>query len=101
VVIFSLIVVSAGGAPNNEAVGFRYWNSTPFHENGFKGFLSVMPTCIFAMAGSENVGLVAVSIVAATASRSTYIYRLKLRTQESLSPELLVRSGLDCHSSTY
>lgn len=27
--------------------------------NGFKGFLSVMPTCIFAMAGSENSGLVA------------------------------------------
>ena len=27
--------------------------------NGFKGFLSVMPTCIFAMAGSENAGLVA------------------------------------------
>lgn len=27
--------------------------------NGFKGFLAVMPTCIFAMAGSENAGLVA------------------------------------------
>ncbi|KAF2262770.1 amino acid transporter [Lojkania enalia] len=62
VVIFSLIVVSAGGAPGTDAqtypVGFRYWNSTPFL-NGFKGFLSVMPTCIFAMAGSENCGLVA------------------------------------------
>ncbi|KIX04563.1 uncharacterized protein Z518_05433 [Rhinocladiella mackenziei CBS 650.93] len=58
VVIISLIVVSAGGGPNNEAIGFRYWNSTPF-TNGFKGFLTVMPTCIFAMAGSENAGLVA------------------------------------------
>ncbi|KAL5358554.1 amino acid permease/ SLC12A domain-containing protein [Aspergillus floccosus] len=58
VVIISLIVVSAGGAPNHEAVGFRYWNSEPFI-NGFKGFLSVMPTCIFAMSGSENSALVA------------------------------------------
>ncbi|KAL3430497.1 amino acid permease/ SLC12A domain-containing protein [Aspergillus tetrazonus] len=58
VVIISLIVVSAGGAPNHEAVGFRYWNAEPF-TNGFKGFLSVMPTCIFAMSGSENSALVA------------------------------------------
>ncbi|KAL4930436.1 amino acid permease/ SLC12A domain-containing protein [Aspergillus undulatus] len=58
VVIISLIVVSAGGAPNENAIGFRYWNSTPF-TNGFKGFLSVMPTCIFAMSGSENAALVA------------------------------------------
>ena len=58
VVIISCIVISAGGAPSEEAIGFRYWNSTPFI-NGFKGFLSVMPTCIFAMSGSENAGLVA------------------------------------------
>ncbi|KAL4782317.1 amino acid permease/ SLC12A domain-containing protein [Aspergillus varians] len=58
VVMISLAVVSAGGAPNHDAVGFRYWNSTPF-TNGFKGFLSVMPTCIFAMSGSENAALVA------------------------------------------
>ncbi|KAF2459560.1 amino acid transporter [Lineolata rhizophorae] len=58
VVIISNIVISAGGAPNHDAVGFRYWNAEPF-TNGFKGFLSVMPTCIFAMAGSENSGLVA------------------------------------------
>ncbi|KAF2872101.1 amino acid permease/ SLC12A domain-containing protein [Massariosphaeria phaeospora] len=43
VVIISLTTISAGG---------------PFI-NGFKRFLSVMPTCIFAMAGSENSGLVA------------------------------------------
>ncbi|EXJ86295.1 hypothetical protein A1O1_06665 [Capronia coronata CBS 617.96] len=58
VVIISLIVVSAGGGPHQDAVGFRYWNATPF-THGFKGFLTVMPTCIFAMAGSENSGLVA------------------------------------------
>ncbi|GMG47088.1 unnamed protein product [Aspergillus oryzae var. brunneus] len=39
-------------------IGFRYWNSYAF-TNGFKGFLSVMPTCIFAMSGSENCALVA------------------------------------------
>ncbi|KAF2111641.1 amino acid transporter [Lophiotrema nucula] len=66
VVIISMIVISAGGAPGVKGpnppqtypVGFRYWNEEPFI-NGFKGFLSVMPTCIFAMSGSENSGLVA------------------------------------------
>ncbi|KAE8153368.1 amino acid permease/ SLC12A domain-containing protein [Aspergillus avenaceus] len=58
VVIISLIVVSAGGAPNHDAIGFRYWNAYPFTK-GFKGFLTVMPTCIFAMSGSENCALVA------------------------------------------
>ncbi|KAI0835731.1 amino acid permease/ SLC12A domain-containing protein [Hypoxylon sp. FL0890] len=57
VVIISMIVMSAGGAGYGP-VGFRYWNEMPF-TNGFKGFLSVMPTCIFAMSGSENSGLVA------------------------------------------
>ncbi|PYI16114.1 hypothetical protein BO99DRAFT_405335 [Aspergillus violaceofuscus CBS 115571] len=58
VVIISCIVISAGGAPAEGPIGFRYWNSTPFI-NGFKGFLSIMPTCIFAMSGSENAALVA------------------------------------------
>lgn len=58
VVIISGIVISAGGAPTHDKIGFRYWNQDPFI-NGFKGFLSVMPTCIFAMSGSENAGLVA------------------------------------------
>lgn len=58
VVIISFIVISAGGAPNHDAVGFRYWNAEPF-TNGFKGWLAVMPTCIFAMSGGENSGLVA------------------------------------------
>ncbi|XDG02556.1 hypothetical protein ABKA04_002171 [Annulohypoxylon sp. FPYF3050] len=57
VVIISMIVMSAGGAGYGP-VGFRYWNSEPF-THGFKGFLNVMPTCIFAMSGSENSGLVA------------------------------------------
>lgn len=57
VVIISMIVLSAGGG-SYEPVGFRYWREMPF-TNGFRGFLSVMPTCIFAMSGSENCGLVA------------------------------------------
>lgn len=51
-------VVSAGGAPNHKTTGFEYWNATPF-TNGFKGFLSVMPTCIFAMSGSELAAMAA------------------------------------------
>lgn len=51
-------MVSAGGAPNHKTTGFEYWNSTPF-TNGFKGFLSVLPTCIFAVSGSETAALVA------------------------------------------
>ena len=59
VVIISFIVISAGGAPNHDAVGFRYWTQTHGFTHGFKGFLAVMPTCILAMSGSENAGLVA------------------------------------------
>lgn len=59
VVIISMIVISAGGAPRGGPIGFKYWNTTGGFTNGFKGFLSIMPTCIFAMSGSENCGLVA------------------------------------------
>ncbi|KAL5046765.1 hypothetical protein BDW71DRAFT_197413 [Aspergillus fruticulosus] len=58
IAIIGLIIVTAGGAPQGEAIGFRYWNAQPFN-NGFKGFASVLPACVFAMAGSENAALVA------------------------------------------
>ncbi|KKK20440.1 histidine permease [Aspergillus rambellii] len=58
IVIVCCIVISAGGAPNHHKTGFEYWNSMPF-TNGFKGFLSVMGTCIFAMSGCELGGVVA------------------------------------------
>ncbi|EQB57234.1 hypothetical protein CGLO_02652 [Colletotrichum gloeosporioides Cg-14] len=61
VVIIASIVISAGGAPNHEAIGFRYWNDAPFL-NGFRGFLTVMPVCIFALSGSETTGLVAAEL---------------------------------------
>lgn len=59
VVIITMIVISAGGAPKGDPIGFRYWTETGGFTNGFKGFLAIMPTCIFAMSGSENCGLVA------------------------------------------
>jgi amino acid transporter len=59
IVIITMIVISAGGAPKGDPIGFKYWNSTGGFTHGFKGFLAIMPTCIFAMSGSENCGLVA------------------------------------------
>ncbi|RAL08266.1 arginine permease [Aspergillus homomorphus CBS 101889] len=61
VAIVALIVIAAGGSPQGEPIGFRYWNAQPFN-NGVKGFLSVLPTCVFAMAGSENAALVATEV---------------------------------------
>ena len=58
VIIVACIVISAGGAPNHKSMGFHYWDTMPF-TNGFKGFLDVMGTCIFAMGGSEMCGIVA------------------------------------------
>lgn len=59
IVIITMIIISAGGAPKGDPIGFKYWNSTGGFTHGFKGFLAIMPTCIFAMSGSENCGLVA------------------------------------------
>ncbi|PYH92841.1 hypothetical protein BO71DRAFT_456467 [Aspergillus ellipticus CBS 707.79] len=58
--VFSSIVTT-GGSPSEGPIGFRYWNAQPFN-NGFKGFISVLATCVFAMAGSENAALVAAEI---------------------------------------
>lgn len=54
-----MIVISAGGAPKGGPIGFKYWDTTHGFTHGFKGFLDIMPTCIFAMSGSESCGLVA------------------------------------------
>ncbi|KAI5306847.1 hypothetical protein KEM56_006826 [Ascosphaera pollenicola] len=56
VVVIACIVISAGGAPNHQHTGFQYWNDDPF-TNGFKGFLTVLGTCVFAMEGTEIAGL--------------------------------------------
>lgn len=55
-------VITAGGVPEQQGpIGFQYWNEQPFI-NGFKGFITVLPTCVFAMAGSENAALVATEV---------------------------------------
>ncbi|PLB43385.1 arginine permease [Aspergillus steynii IBT 23096] len=61
IAIFALLVITAGGAPQGEAIGFRYWNTEPCI-NHFKGFITVIPTCVFAMASSENATLVATEV---------------------------------------
>lgn len=59
IAIIVMIIISAGGGPKGDSIGFQYWRSQPFNHHGFKGFLTVLPTCVFAMAGIEIVGLVA------------------------------------------
>ncbi|ANB12871.1 amino acid permease GAP1 [Sugiyamaella lignohabitans] len=58
IVVVCSIVISAGGGPTHKSTGFHYWREKPFI-NGFKGFLSVMPNCIFALTGIELSGVVA------------------------------------------
>ncbi|OJJ03416.1 hypothetical protein ASPVEDRAFT_134054 [Aspergillus versicolor CBS 583.65] len=62
VVVITLLVITAGGAPKGHAIGFRYWNEDPF-TNGFKGYIAILPTCIFAMAGNETTAFVAHEVV--------------------------------------
>ncbi|OJJ65760.1 hypothetical protein ASPBRDRAFT_139443 [Aspergillus brasiliensis CBS 101740] len=57
-----IVIISFLAAPQGDAIGFRYWKENPF-TNGFKGFLSVLPTCVFAMAGMENTAFVAHEVV--------------------------------------
>lgn len=63
IAIIVMIIISAGGAPEGNSVGFHYWRTVPFNDNGFKGFLTVLPTCIFSLAGIELVGLVAAECI--------------------------------------
>ncbi|PYH36103.1 arginine permease [Aspergillus neoniger CBS 115656] len=58
IAIIVLIIITADGSPKEDPIGFRYWNEQAFR-NGFKGFLSILPTCVFAMAGTENAAMVA------------------------------------------
>lgn len=59
--IITGIVITSGGAPNGEAIGFRYWNKDPFmqYENipgakgRFLGFFSVLINAAFAFIGTE------------------------------------------------
>lgn len=53
------IVLAAGGGPNHDFVGAKYWHDPGAFANGFKGCASVFVTAAFAYAGVELVGLAA------------------------------------------
>jgi amino acid transporter len=53
------IVLVAGGGPNHQYLGGKYWHDPGAFANGFKGVCSVFVTAAFAFAGTELVGLAA------------------------------------------
>lgn len=62
------IVISAGGGPNHQAIGFRYWRETggfvqylgiPGAKGRFLAFFSVMMNAAFAFIGSEVTAIAA------------------------------------------
>lgn len=62
------IIISAGGGPNHEAIGFRYWRETggfvqymgiPGSKGRFLAFFSVMINAAFAFIGSEVTAIAA------------------------------------------
>ena len=63
------IIIDAGGSPNGEVLGFKYWNIEGIRvtslwkrgsfNNGFKGLCSNLITAAFSLAGTELVGLAA------------------------------------------
>ncbi|VUC32763.1 unnamed protein product [Clonostachys rosea] len=64
IILFSL-VITCGGGPSGEAIGFRYWYSPgafkEYVDTGsagqFLGFWSCMVTAVFAFLGTELVGV--------------------------------------------
>lgn len=62
------IIISAGGGPNHQAIGFKYWNETggfvqylgiPGSKGRFLGFFSVLINAAFAFIGSEVTAIAA------------------------------------------
>lgn len=62
------IIISAGGGPNHQAIGFKYWNETggfvqyldiPGAKGRFLGFFSVLINASFAFLGSEVTAIAA------------------------------------------
>lgn len=66
-IILFCIVIAAGGGPNGEATGFKYWRNpgafAELYDTGatgkFLGFWSVMVNATFAYLGTELVGVTA------------------------------------------
>ncbi|KAI8945854.1 amino acid permease/ SLC12A domain-containing protein [Xylaria longipes] len=65
---FLALVITAGGAPNHEAIGFKYWGSPgPFTQylgiggalGQFLGFYRVLNSSLYAYSGVENITLTA------------------------------------------
>lgn len=66
-IILFCLIIAAGGGPNGEATGFKYWRNpgafAELYETGpagkFLGFWSVMVNATFAYLGTELVGVTA------------------------------------------
>ncbi|OAL28711.1 hypothetical protein AYO22_02576 [Fonsecaea multimorphosa] len=66
--IIAGIVITSGGGPNHESIGFRYWHETggfvqyagiPGAEGRFLGFFSVLISAAFAFIGTEITAIAA------------------------------------------
>lgn len=57
--IFLGIILAAGGGPNKEYIGGRYWANPGAFSNGAKGVCVNFVSAAFAFAGTELVGLAA------------------------------------------
>jgi amino acid transporter len=53
------IVLVAGGGPNHQYLGGKYWHDPGAFANGFKGVCTVLITAAFAFGGTELIGLAA------------------------------------------
>lgn len=53
------IVLNAGGGPNKEYIGGKYWHDPGAFNYGFKGLCSVFVTAAFSYSGTEMAGLAA------------------------------------------
>ncbi|KAI3335461.1 amino acid permease/ SLC12A domain-containing protein [Ustulina deusta] len=65
---FLALIITTGGAPNHEAIGFKYWdNPGPFAQylgiggaiGRFLGFYRVLNSALYAYSGIENITLTA------------------------------------------
>ncbi|KAI7291247.1 hypothetical protein KC343_g319 [Hortaea werneckii] len=66
--IITGVIITAGGGPNGEAIGFRFWNQTggfvqyagiPGAKGRFLGFFSVLISAAFAFIGTEITAIAA------------------------------------------
>ncbi|CAK7910230.1 probable lysine/arginine permease Can3p [[Candida] anglica] len=65
IIFIVCIVITSGGAPNHETIGFRFWRETPFlpylvkgSTGKFLGWWACVIQSLFGFIGSEMVGIV-------------------------------------------